>query len=254
MPDLSEIMRMVSRNLDMAEKHDLSDVWQTVAMADSYPQAQKLPDPLAGVANFRRVPGYKVYSCGQPSLVGWRTVLREVCGQEASDTKVVWINLRQEPVVYVNGDSLCARPKGKVGEFAELGKVNRDLVRAREQEFKKVVRARAEENEGRLKYVDVTKQELETEVESLKTLSEAVEDLKTSYPGLVHVRVPVANCAAPTEQDFDTICQSLAGTTANTPIVCTDQVGYPPAILLLSSCSSSCFAPALAQRWKKLTK
>ena len=42
------------------------EIWKAVAMADHFDKIQKLPEPLAGVPNFRRVPGYKVYT--QPTL------------------------------------------------------------------------------------------------------------------------------------------------------------------------------------------
>ena len=48
------------------------NVWSHVAMLDNFPGSQKLPDPVAGCPNFRRVPGYKVYCCGQPSLRGFQ--------------------------------------------------------------------------------------------------------------------------------------------------------------------------------------
>jgi hypothetical protein len=36
--------------------------------------------------------------------------------------------MRQEPVVYVNGNPVCARPPNKIGEYAELGNVTRKIV------------------------------------------------------------------------------------------------------------------------------
>ena len=33
--------------------------------------------------------------------------------------------MRQEPIVYVNGNPVCARPPNKIGEYAELGNVTR---------------------------------------------------------------------------------------------------------------------------------
>merc|ERR1712055_901577 len=39
------------------------------------------------------------------------------------------------------------------------------------------------------------------------------------------MRVPVCNSAAPLEADFDIICQTLVGTSINTPIIVNDQVG-----------------------------
>merc|ERR1712176_727117 len=65
----------------------------------------------------------------------------------------------------------------------------------------------------------------EVEVKELKTLSETIEGLKGEYPGLVHMRVPVCNSAAPNEVDFDTICQALVGSNINTPVIVNDQVG-----------------------------
>merc|ERR1712033_52372 len=59
----------------------------------------------------------------------------------------------------------------------------------------------------------------------LKSLSEVIEGAKEKFPGLVHMRVPVCNSAAPLETDFDVICETLVGTSINTPIIVNDQVG-----------------------------
>merc|ERR1712059_214551 len=67
--------------------------------------------------------------------------------------------------------------------------------------------------------------ELEAEVKELKSLSKVMEDAKADYPGLLHMRVPICNSAAPLEADFDIICQTLVGTSINTPIIVNDQVG-----------------------------
>merc|ERR1712117_945879 len=39
------------------------------------------------------------------------------------------------------------------------------------------------------------------------------------------MRIPVCNSAAPTETDFDIICKTLEGSSVNTPIIVSDQVG-----------------------------
>merc|ERR1712033_144258 len=59
----------------------------------------------------------------------------------------------------------------------------------------------------------------------LKSLSQVMEEAKADFPGLVHMRVPVCNSAAPLETDFDVICETLVGTSINTPIIVNDQVG-----------------------------
>merc|ERR1711983_414845 len=52
-----------------------------------------------------------------------------------------------------------------------------------------------------------------------------IEGAKAKFPGLVHMRVPVCNSAAPLETDFDIMCETLTGTSINTPIIVNDQVG-----------------------------
>merc|ERR1712165_192468 len=205
---------------------DNPEIWKAAAMADQFDKMQKLPDPLPGAPNFHRIPGYKVYTCGQPTLDGIKNVLEKVTGTiYPKDGPIIWLNLRQEPDVYVNGQPICARPPNKIGEYAELGAVTRDIIKADEAAFFKVVEGRVKENGGKLKYVTITKEEKEVEVKELKTLSEAMEAAKADFPGLVHWRVPVCNSASPLETDFDIICNTLVGTSINTPVIVTDQVG-----------------------------
>ena len=56
-------------------------------MADHFEKIQKLADPIPGCPNFRRVPGYKVYCCGQPTVAGFEAALNKVI---ASVLKVIF--------------------------------------------------------------------------------------------------------------------------------------------------------------------
>merc|ERR1712008_534178 len=219
-------MGVSRRHLTQVNMPDNPEIWKAAAMADHFEKIQKLPDPIPGVPNFRRVPGYKVYCCGQPTLAGLEAALEKVTGTVYPKTgKIIWFNLRQEPSVYVNGEPLCARPPNKIGEYAELGNITRDQNKLDEPEFMKVLDNRAKENGGKLKYVTINKEEKEVEVKEMKTLSEVIEGAKAKFPGLVHMRVPVCNSAAPLENDFDIMCETLTGTNINTPIIVSDQVG-----------------------------
>merc|ERR1711892_920197 len=205
---------------------NMGEMQNASAMADHFDGIQKLKDPVAGCPNFRRVPGYKVYVCGQPTVAGLEAALTKVCGETyPKEGKIIWFDLRQEPSVYVNGEPICARPPNKIGEYAELGDVTRDQNKKDEPEFLTVCQGRASANGGKLKVVDISKKEKEVEVKEMKTLSQVIEDTKAKFPGLVHMRVPVCNSAAPLEADFDTICQTLVGTNINTPVIVNDQVG-----------------------------
>merc|ERR1712123_49755 len=222
----------------------MGDMEIAACMADGFDKIQKLPDPVPGAPNFRRVPGFKVYCCGQPTIAGVEAVLNKVCGDiYPKDGPIIWFNLRQEPDVYVNGEPICARPANKIGEYAELGDITRDIAKANEVEFMKQCEMRKTENGGKLKAVDINKKALEIEVKELKSLSEVIEGLKEQFPGLVHWRVPVCNSAAPLESDFDIICKTLVGTAINTPVIVNDQVG-------LSRATTGCVAACLFKEFQ----
>merc|ERR1712117_486699 len=215
-----------------------------VCMADHFDKIQKLPDPIPGCPNFRRVPGFKVYCSGQPTVEGFEKALEKVCGTiYPKDGPIIWFNLRQEPTVYVNGNPICARPANKIGEYAELGNITRDIIKAQETAFLGECEGRKSVGGGKLKVVDVNKKESEIEVKELKSLSQVIEGLQEKFPGLIHMRVPVCNSASPLETDFDIICKTLVGTTINTPVIVNDQVG-------LSRATTGCVAACLFKEFQ----
>merc|ERR1711981_833031 len=177
---------------------DQPEIWKATPMADLFDKIQKLPDKTVGVPNFRRVPGYKVYCCGQPAVEGFTNVLNKVCGETyPKDGKIVWINMRQEPIVYVNGNPICARPPNKIGEYAELGNVTRDGIKVDEAEFVKVIEGKVKANDGKLKFVDVNKKESEVEAKEIVSLHDVIEKVKEKFPGLSHNRIPSATPRPP---------------------------------------------------------
>merc|ERR1719270_409482 len=159
------------------------------------------------------------------------------------DGPIIWFNLRQEPTVYVNGNPICARPPNKIGEYAELGGVTRDIIKAQETAFLGECEGRKSTNGGKLKIVDINKKESEGEVKELKSLSQVVESMKEKFPGLIHWRVPVCNSASPLETDYDIICKQLVGTAINTPVIVNDQVG-------LSRATTGCVIASLFKEFQ----
>merc|ERR1712027_66123 len=138
---------------------------------------------------------------------------------------------------------ICARPANKIGEYAELGNITRDIIKAQETAFLGECEGRKSVGGGKLKVVDVNKKESEIEVKELKSLSQVIEGLKEKFPGLIHWRVPVCNSASPLETDFDIICKTLEGTAINTPVIVNDQVG-------LSRATTGCVAACLFKEFQ----
>merc|ERR1711964_328939 len=227
---LAQVVQQAADPLSLS-MGDNPEIWSAAAMADHFEKIQKLPEPVPGCPNFRRVAGFKA-------------VLEKVCGTiYPKDGKIIWVNMRQEPNIYISGEPICARPPNKIGEYAELGNVTRDKVKADEVEFKKVVEKRAADGGGKIKVVDINKVEKEIEVKDLFTLSEVIESVKETFPGLVHMRIPTCNSASPTETDFDTLVETLVGTAINCPVIISDQVG-------LSRATTGCVAACIFKEFQ----
>jgi len=71
------------------------------------------PDDLP---NWRRVAGFPVFGVGQPTEAGFAKIPEKV-----SKEKTIWFNCRQEPVVYVGGQSVTARKKDQPHVNIESG-------------------------------------------------------------------------------------------------------------------------------------
>merc|ERR1711962_88741 len=203
---------------------DMSPMMEAVIMADHFDSIQKLPEGVSGVPNWRCVPGYQVYGCGQPTLAGFEAALAKLTSGNKS-APVVWINMRQEPSLYLNGSPVCARPANKIGEYAELGDVTADIVEKQEEEFLGIVKSRAADNKGKVQYMDVHKAELEVECKEILSLGEVMKQLQYTYTGLKHVRVPVCNSGPPNHTDFDRICAAITGSKFAAPVVINCQAG-----------------------------
>ena len=60
------------------------------------------------LTNFRQVPGFPVFGTGQPTEAGFTQL-----AEKLSKDKIIWFNLRQEPVAYIGGLPVAPRQKDK---------------------------------------------------------------------------------------------------------------------------------------------
>jgi hypothetical protein len=81
--------------------------------SDTFPGIHRLPYPnfVGGCSNFRQVKNSRimVYGVSQPTVLGIKNVLKYVNGCKMD--WVFWINLREEPVIYVNEKPFCCRER-----------------------------------------------------------------------------------------------------------------------------------------------
>ncbi len=70
------------------------------------------------------MPGFPVFGTGQPTVGGFDKCLEPILKKYGDEKNIFWVNLRTEPVVYVNGKPYTARDperydKSKI--FCEIG-------------------------------------------------------------------------------------------------------------------------------------
>jgi hypothetical protein len=75
-------------------------------------ESHYVEDGVRGAINFRRIPDTKIYALGQPTLEAIEEVLDRIKTAHPSAERIVWITLREEPIVYVNGEPYCLRREG----------------------------------------------------------------------------------------------------------------------------------------------
>merc|ERR1712117_868182 len=176
---------------------------------------------------------------------GFEKALEKVCGTiYPKDGPIIWFNLRQEPTVYVNGNPICARPANKIGEYAELGNITRDIIKAQETAFLGECEGRKSVGGGKLKVVDVNKKESEIEVKELKSLSQVIEGLKEKFPGLIHWRLTLTSSARPWKEQPSTP-PSLSMTRSASPA--------PPLAASPPACSRSSRSPPASRALSRLS-
>ncbi|ORY84702.1 inositol hexakisphosphate-domain-containing protein [Leucosporidium creatinivorum] len=74
--------------------------------ADDSPNPEQL---VRGAINFRRVAGSSLYGLSQPTQEGIQRVLELVRKGGEGEGRAVWINLREEPLIYINGTPYVLR-------------------------------------------------------------------------------------------------------------------------------------------------
>jgi hypothetical protein len=72
-------------------------------------ESHRVFDSVRGAINFRNIPGTNIYASGQPTESAIDEVVHRVKEAHPDANKVVWVTLREEPIVYVNGAPYCLR-------------------------------------------------------------------------------------------------------------------------------------------------
>lgn len=72
-------------------------------------ESHRVSNSVRGAINFRNIPGTNIYASGQPTESAVDEVVHRIKEEHPDANKVVWVTLREEPIVYVNGAPYCLR-------------------------------------------------------------------------------------------------------------------------------------------------
>ncbi|SPO31624.1 uncharacterized protein UTRI_06346_B [Ustilago trichophora] len=200
--------------------------------------------PIRGTVNFRRIPGSNIFATGQPTVDGIRNVVAALQEHYASKTDassypprtVTWINLREEPIVYVNGKPYCLRQKGmSLRNIKAYSGINWDRLLLLEDRLKNDVVNELESGEGRLLLHTETSDGTvipiweEANPSDVDTVQEIMTNIGTDFKDKVQLRFRRIPMTAEKPPDFSDISELLStvlqANVERQPIVLNCQLG-----------------------------
>ncbi|KAI7898613.1 inositol hexakisphosphate-domain-containing protein [Cokeromyces recurvatus] len=303
-PELEEFILKSRTGLVLTSQTILKiDFWSAASQLDveEYNQLQKYPTPgdvnteeddcantmkrpqrhhvffVEGGSNFRRIKHTHIYGIAQPTVDGLRTVLRRLLTDQPKNEKIQWINLREEPIIYINGIPYVLRDryftlrnikvyKGITGSRLEQleDRLKQDVLREINNYDGRIL-LHGEDNDGNVlaAWEDVDVNDVMTVREVMESVAaEVAEEFDSGYSSsdfseaiskknykniLDYHRVPITAEKAPEWCDFDDIRNLVTSTDlSKTALIMNCQVG-------LGRSTLGTIIATLVTRWIKPT-
>jgi hypothetical protein len=193
---------------------------------------------IDGASNFRRIENTHVYGVAQPTVNGLRQVIRSLLNDRPKNERILWINLREEPIIYINGIPYVLRDraftlrnlrayKGITGSRMEQleERLKEDVVREVMQCGGRIL-LHGEDNDGNVlsTWEEVDVQDIMTvrevmEFAAVEVQQELLSDASDNddEPSikvndlLMYHRVPITAEKAPEWNDFDDLTSLVTG-------------------------------------------
>ncbi|KAF9000645.1 inositol hexakisphosphate-domain-containing protein [Cyathus striatus] len=205
-------------------------------------ESTRVEHAVRGAINFRQVPGTNIYALGQPSVEAVDEVLHRIKDAHPSAPKIVWITLREEPLVYINGAPYCLRREGfslrnmkgwcNVDMCLDYGGISASRLEVLEERLRDDVLAELQEFGGRLllhtetadgTIVPIWEEVLPENVAVLKDIMQSREE--ADHVVLQYNRIPMTAERPPDYTDLSDFIDVVLRTSTNTPIVVNCQLG-----------------------------
>lgn len=167
------------------------------------------PDVLSTVkemkaVNFRRVPKMPIYGLAQPTSEAVAAVLDHLTDEKRKHSHMLWVNLQEEPVFEGNGQMFTPREPSCLDQHISIPASDTQLIEKLETSLKdEILKAQ--------KWLEVTLEQ-EKQMKMFKnclTVQEIFSQHRGSHLGLVYKRIPLLDCSAPREEEFDKLLEAM---------------------------------------------
>ncbi|KFK34389.1 hypothetical protein AALP_AA5G138900 [Arabis alpina] len=187
----------------------------------------KLISPqIEGAPNYRQADSLRVHRVAVPTIAGIQNVLKHVgAHKDGKQVQALWISLREEPVVYINGRPFVLRHVEKPLTNLEYTGLNRVRVEQMEARLKDDILMEASRYGNKIPVTDelpdgqMVERWEPVSTDSLKTLLEVYKELEAEGYLVDYERVPVTDEKSPKESDFDTLIRKISQAAINTEII-----------------------------------
>lgn len=206
---------------------------QTVLKSDHCPGCQNLslPERIEGAPNFREVPGFSVYGVANPTIDGIRSVIQRI-GSLRAGRPVFWHNMREEPVIYINGKPFVLREVERpYKNMMEYTGIDCERVERMEARLKEDILRESERFGGAIMVIHETDDGQifdaweHVNFDSIQTPREVFSCLEARGYPVMYERVPITDGKAPKSSDFDTLAKNVASASKDTAFVFNCQMG-----------------------------
>jgi len=198
-------------------------------MTDAWPDMVKVESEIAGAPNWRRVPGFPIYATGQPLKDDVGKCVEAALKKYDEQKNVVWISLRQEPCIYVNGKPYNVRATDDMAnhlvmtEASDLSSLEQKMVKEIKKEDKFMW---AQEEVGDKSKETAPESKLQQgRPDSLSTLGDLLAAEVKKQGKLETMRIPLNQFPAPSNASFEAMVKLLKGMGSAVPVILSDQGG-----------------------------
>ncbi|KAG6902829.1 hypothetical protein C0995_010714 [Termitomyces sp. Mi166 len=188
---------------------------------------------VRGAINFRSIPNTNIFALGQPTMAAVDEVVDIVKEAHPSGPRIIWLTLREEPIVYINGAPYCLRREGfSLRNMKDYGGISASRLEILEDRLKDDVIAELREFGGRVllhtetvdgTVIPVWEEVTEDNVVVMKDVMSARH--RANGIELKYYRVPMTAERPPDFVDLNDLIEVVLSTSTTTPIVVNCQLG-----------------------------